>query len=82
MNCILFRVFKYLRAKIVFSAAIIWMTRISMTTKFEVVCGAQLAHCVLIRCKLIITGLTKVLLAFQNVMYLYMKCLIRITFLF
>jgi hypothetical protein len=82
MNCIIFRVFKYLRAKIVFSAVIIWMTRISMTTKFKVVCGAQLAHCVLIRCKLIITGLTKVLLAFQNVMYLSMKCLICITFLF
>lgn len=35
------------------------MIGISMTTKFKVVCGAQLAHCVLIRCKLIITGLTE-----------------------
>jgi len=73
MNCILFWVFKYLRAKIVFSAAIIWTIGISMTTKFKVVCGAQLAHCVLIRRKLIIAGLTKVLLALQNVMYLSVK---------
>jgi hypothetical protein len=80
MNCILFRVFKYLPAKIVFGATVMWVTGISMTTKFEVVCGAELAHCVLIRCKLIITDLTKVLLALQNVMFLSMKCLMRITF--
>jgi hypothetical protein len=82
MDCILFRVFKYLPAKIVFIAAIIRVTGISMKTKFKVVCAAQLAHCLLIRCKLIITGLTKVLLALQNVMSLSMKCLINITLLF